>query len=92
MVVTPPAAAARLAVARVSRCSWPGLAGKDHHVDQAGRKHVAVAIDDLRIADGVGRDLRAEIGDEVASDQHAAALIEARGRIDQPGIDEGDGG
>jgi len=38
------------------------------------------------------RDLRADIGNEVASDQDAAALIEARGWIDQPCIDEGDGG
>ena len=68
------------------------LAGKHHHVDEAGRKHAAVAIEDLRVADRIGRDLRADIGNEVASDQHAAALIEARGRIDQPCIDEGDGG
>jgi hypothetical protein len=33
--------------------------------------------------------MRTEIGNEVASDQRAAALIEPRGRIDQPGIDEG---
>ncbi len=29
-----------------------GLAGKDHHVDEAGRKHAAAAVDDLGIADG----------------------------------------
>ena len=35
MVVTPPAAAAWLAVAKVSRCSCPGSPVEDEHVDQA---------------------------------------------------------
>ena len=41
------------------------LAGKHHHVDEAGRQHAAVAIDDLGIADSVGGDMRADIGNEV---------------------------
>ncbi len=52
MVVTPPAAAARLAVAKRLAVLVAGLAGKDHHVDEAGRKHAAAAVDDLGIADG----------------------------------------
>ena len=68
-----------------------GLAGKDHHVDEAGREHVAAAIDDLGIADGARRDVRPEIGNEAVSDQHAAVLIEAGGGIDQPCIDKSDG-
>ncbi len=77
MVVTPPAAAAWLAVASVSRCSWPGSPVKTIMSIEAGREHMAAAIDDLGIADSARSDVRPEIGDEAVRDQHAAALIEA---------------
>jgi hypothetical protein len=35
--------------------------------------------------------MRTDIGNEAVPYQHAAALIESRGRIDQPRIDERDG-
>ena len=63
MVVTPPAAAARLAVAERLAVLVPGLAGEDHHVDEAGGEHVAAAVDDLGLAGSARVDMRPEIGD-----------------------------
>ncbi len=92
MVVTPPAAAARLAVASVSRCSWPGSPVNTIMSMRPGASTQPSQSKICGVADRIGRDMRADIGNEIAFDQHAAALIEARGGIDQPCIDEGDGG
>ena len=46
-----------------------GLAGEHHHVDEAGDKHKAGAIDDLGIAGAARGDMRPEIGNETVPDQ-----------------------
>ena len=47
MVVTPPAAAAWLAVFERLAVLQARLAGEHLHVDEAGAEHVALAVDDL---------------------------------------------
>ena len=91
MVVTPPAAAASLADSRRFAMFAARLAGEDAAVDQAGRQHQPAAIDDFRIVGlGVVEQARADIGDPAIFDQQAALGVQARGRIDQPRIAEGD--
>ena len=67
MVVTPPAAAARLAVAKRLAVLVSGLAGEDHHVDEARRENKTGAIDDLGVAGGACVDIGSEVGDEPVS-------------------------
>ena len=88
MVVTPPAAAARLVVDSVSRCSCARLAGEHEHIDEAWRENVAGAVDELRVANGVGSYLRAQVDDLAVLDQHAARLVEAGAGVDQPRVEE----
>ena len=65
MVVTPPAAAAWLAVFERLAVLVAGLAGEHLHVDQAGAEHVALAVDDRRRPSGaLRRRCGAEIGDQ----------------------------
>jgi hypothetical protein len=68
-----------------------GFAGRDHHVDEARRKDETRAIDTFGIAGGVCVDIRPKIGDEAVADENTAALVETRGGIDQPRIDERQG-
>ena len=60
----------------------PGLAGKHHHVDQAGGEQVAAAIDNLGIAPDAFSDMRSEIDDEAVPDHQAAWTIQPRGRVE----------
>src|SRR6185437_14339425 len=83
MVVTPPAAAARLAVL------MPGLAGEHQHVDETWSEHMTAAVDHLRLADGVRGHFWAQIEDLAVLDQHATRLVEAGAWIDQPCIEQG---
>ena len=52
---------------------------------------IALGQIDVGIAGGTGRDMRPEIGNDAVGDQRAAKRIEARDRIDQPRIDQGNG-
>ena len=88
MVVTPPAAAALLAVFSVSRCSLPGLAREHLAVDQAGRQHVALAVDDCGAFRRIAPQMRAEVGDQAVAHEQAARLVAAARGIDQARIDE----
>jgi hypothetical protein len=67
-----------------------GLAGENLHVDQAGRQHMAAAVDALGPRRSIRPDMRADIGDRVAPDEQAAPLVTARERTDQPGVEEDD--
>ena len=68
----------------------PRLAGEDAGVNQAGRQHQAMAVDDFRIGGfGIVEQTRADIGDLAVFHQQAAAHIHAAGRINQAGIPEG---
>ncbi len=83
MVVTPPAAAARLAVAKVSRCSCPGSPAE---TSMSMRPGASTQPNNRRYRHSV---MPADVGDLAVNDQHAAHLVEAGERIDQPCIDEG---
>jgi hypothetical protein len=65
------------------------LSGEDHHVDQPGSERAPAAIHDFGVTCRACRNMAAEIGYAAVGDQDAAKLIEARGRIDEPRIDEG---
>jgi hypothetical protein len=77
IVVTPPAAAARLADSRVSRCSPPGSPTKTRCIDKTGRIAASAAVDDLG---ALGRALVNRIGPRSnnvpVGDQHRSASIE----------------
>ena len=88
MVVTPPAAAAWLAVFKVSRCSLPGSPVNTCASIEAGGEHVALAVDDLGALGRVATQVRAEIGDHAIRDQQAARLVAVRCRVDQARVDE----
>ncbi len=66
-----------------------GLADEGLHVDEAGREHIAGAIDDSRaLRRAVGRHAGAEIGDLSIEDEKAAACLHAGGGVDEAGVDE----
>ncbi len=88
MVVTPPAAAARLAVARVSRCSCPGSPANTIMSIRPGATVRPPQSSELGALDGTFGDVHAEIGDDAVGDQQAAEGIETGRRIDHPRIDE----
>jgi hypothetical protein len=91
MVVTPPAAAARLADFSVSLGSAPGFAGLDPNVDQAGREAQTVGVDDL-IRRQVRRRTMDDAADATVLDQQAAGAVVVRSGVKQTGVDDGDGG
>ena len=64
------------------------LAGEHEHIDEAWRENVAGAVDELRVANGVGSYLRAQVDDLAVLDQHAARLVEACAGVDQPRVEE----
>ena len=66
----------------------PRLAGKHEHIDETWREDVAGAVDELRVANGVGSYLRAQVDDLAVLDQHAARLVEAGAGVDQPRVEE----
>ena len=70
-----------------------GFAGLDAHVDQAGQEGVFVAVDNAD-AGGQGRGTVAQgdIGDDAIRDDDRAGAVIFGGRVDQAGIDEGNGG
>ena len=87
MVVTPPAAAAWLAEAMVSRCSRAGLADEGAHVDEAGRHHLAPAIDDLgALGHAGGADAALGLADHAVGEQEVARRCRDRatGSSDAP--------
>ena len=93
-MVTPPAAAAWLAVAKVSLCSSPGSRELRAHVDEAGRQARAGAVEglDALAAERRGaREVLAELGDDAVGDDHAAQRVHPARRVEQPRIDVGDG-
>ena len=91
MVVTPPAAAAWLAEARVSRYFGARLADEGAHVDQAGRDELAAAVDDLGAFGHAGRaDAALGLAHHAVGDQQVAGEIEIARRIDDPRIGEQD--
>ena len=68
-----------------------GLADEGAHVDQAGRDHAAVAIDDLGALGHAGRmDAALGLADHAVGDQQVAGKIEIARRIDDPGVGEQD--
>ena len=91
MVVTPPAAAAWLAEAKVSRWPRARLADEGAHVDQAGRHQLAAAVDHLGTFRHAGSaDAFLGLADRAVGDQQVAGKIEIARRIDDPGVGEQD--
>ncbi len=91
MVVTPPAAAAWLAEAKVSRLAGARLADEGAHVDQAGRDQLAAAVDDLgAFRHAGGADAVLGLADDAVGDQQVAGKIEVARRIDDPRVGEQD--
>ena len=79
MVVTPPAAAAWLAEAKVSRLAGARLADEGAHVDEARRDQLAAAVDHLGAFRHAGRaDALLGLADDAVGDQQIAG--ENRGR------------
>src|SRR4029077_10955992 len=69
----------------------PGLAGEYAHVDQSGRQHQALAVDDFRVVGFcVVEEARSDIGDSAVLHQKAALDVQLRSRIDQARIAERD--
>jgi uncharacterized protein (DUF849 family) len=65
------------------------FANKNPHVDQAGRQHLATAIDDFEFgADILRCHFRPEDGDDAVAGDQAALYIKVVSRIDDAGIDE----
>ena len=91
MVVTPPAAAAWLAEASVSRYSAPGSPMKARMSTRPGATSAPVAIDDLGAFRHAGRvDAALGLADHAVGDQQVAGKIEVARRIDDPGVGEQD--
>ena len=68
-----------------------GLAGMDVGVDQPGRQHQAARVDHFGIIGlGVVEKARADVRDAAILHQQPALDVQARGRIEQPGVAEGD--
>jgi hypothetical protein len=84
MVVTPPAAAARLPVSIVSLCSSPAA---QLDARQRPGKHMIAAFYVSHRRAWAG-DLRPEVADNALHDQHAADLVAIGGRIDQARVEE----
>ena len=67
------------------------LADEGAHVDQAGRDHAPVAVDDLGAFRHAGRvDAALGLADHAVGDQQVAGEIEIARRIDDPGVGEQD--
>ena len=91
MVVTPPAAAAWLAEASVSRCSAPGSPMKARMSTRPGATTLAVAVDDLGAFRHAGRaDAALGLADHAVGDQQVAGEIEVARRIDDARVGEQD--
>ena len=91
MVVTPPAAAAWLAEASVSRYSAPGSPMKARMSIRPGATTRPRAIDDLGAFRHAGRaDAALGVADHAVGDQQVAGEIEVARRIDDPGVGEQD--
>ena len=86
IVVTPPAAAAALALLQGLAVLGAGLADEGAHVDEAGREDLARAVDHLGVG-GVGRCGPTSAIESVAH-QHGAALLAAGGGIDEARVRE----
>ena len=90
-LVTPPAAAAALALAIVSRCSAPGLADEGAHVDESRSDHVAFAVDDARLVrELIARHRGADARDHPVHRQEPSARLRCAFRIDEAGVEKGD--
>ena len=83
MVVTPPAAAAWLAVFSVSRCSWPGSPVNTCMSIRPGHSTWPLQSIDLGALGRIAAQVGAEVGDHAVSHQQPARLVLARGRIDR---------
>ena len=92
IVVTPPAAAAWLAEAKVSRCSRAGLADEDAHVDQAGQRRSRRVQSMTSAPSGAPWFVPPPAGgdDAAVGDDHRAGLVEAARGIDDAGVLEDD--
>ena len=66
-----------------------GLAQLHPHVDQPRRQTRAAAIDDLGVLRRRGVQVRAEVGDQLALDHHAAGRFQTARRIQQADADDG---
>jgi hypothetical protein len=67
-----------------------GLAGLDAHVDQSGRQAQPFGLDDL---DAGGRGAAGgHVDDAAVLDQQGARRVQARRRVQQAGVDDGEGG
>src|SRR5581483_1664699 len=75
MVVTPPAAAAWLAVEHL-------------HVDEARAEHMPPAIDHPGVLGRIAAQMRAQVGDRRSLHQQPAGLVLAGGRVDQARVEE----
>ena len=91
MVVTPPAAAAWLAEAMLSRCSAPGSPMKARMSIRPGATMLAAAVDDLGAFRHAGcADAALGLADHAVGDQQVAGKIEIARRIDDPRVGEQD--
>ena len=88
MVVTPPAAAAWLAVFRVSRCSRPGSPVNTCMSIRPGQSTWPLQSTTWARSGALRRRCAPEIGDHAVLDQQPARLVLARGRIDQARVEE----
>ena len=92
MVVMPPAAAAWLAEAKVSRWLAPGSPTKARMSISPGRHDLAGAIDDVRaFGHAGGADAALGVADHAVGDQHVAGAVEIARRIDDAGVGKQDG-
>ena len=83
IVVTPPAAAASLALRRVSRCSAPGSPDEGAHVDEARGQNLAGAVDHLRLGAASQRPPISWISHRATSTR--ARALPPAGRVDRGG-------
>ena len=91
MVVMPPAAAAWLADANVSRWLAPGSPDERAHVDQPGGDDPAGAIDDVSAFRHTGgADAAPGVSDHAIGDEDVAGAVEIPGGIDDAGVGEQD--
>ena len=87
IVVMPPAAAARLADANVSRWLAPGSPTNARISIRPGATTLAAAIDDVGSFRHAGRaDAPSRIADMAIDDQHVAGAVEIDRWIDQAGV------
>ena len=86
--MTPPAAAASLAVFERLAVLGSGLAREGAHVDEAGGEHEAGAVDGGRAFRRRRRGAPRNVGDGAVAYEHGTAPATAGGGVDEGGVGE----